>query len=191
MARISSCLVDACDIVLRSAREFLGAPFSWMLTALVRASPEAGAFHGIRIMHYATESARKEFIEFVQQGLELLSTVDTRRFQRVVENVRLVIEKPRSSRYVGSAIRLGHIIRINTNRIQKDVTESLAVGKCACVLVHEATHLMLMRKGIFRLPSNKHRVETFCIREELRFAHKLKAPALTAWVHRKLLRPLG
>lgn len=178
--------MDACFTIGRAVSELCSVPLTWAFLSLAKSSQDSKIYRGVRIMHYGTKSEQEEFAHLIQQGLDLVFSIDLRRFQRILRNVELVTRKTPKSVRLAEANCRSHIIDINTSRLALGVRETRAVEKCASILVHEATHIEINRRGIAYLPSNRRRIERLCRNEELRFARKVKDPELYFWVIRRM-----
>jgi hypothetical protein len=129
---------------------------------------EQTVYHGVVLV--SNNESNADFFKLSRDALDLISAVDSRRFQRVQKNIKIIENTifPHRAHYYH---RL-HACGIDYGFFSKNEDSAYAVRDLACTLVHEATHGHLRSKG-FR-PSHKRyqQVERMCVREELYFVRR-------------------
>ena len=139
----------------------------WSIYRIVR--PES--HRGIRIIDFLAES-HEVFVRQTREALDMIATIDSRRFDRVREHVKTILNLP-SVRYA-SYQRPLRVCSINLSSLNFEVEPDFASKFYACIIVHEATHGYLFSKY---LPQTRHtvdQIERICTHEAVRFALRFK-----------------
>jgi hypothetical protein len=120
-------------------------------------------FDGIRLIAY--HPYRLESLSEVGEALELVRQKDLRRFNRIKKYVKQIVLA--DWRAIGSYLVLSKVCHLRKLPVSQN-DQHLAVYVYAALLVHEATHGLLEKKGFEYLP-NKKRIESLCNAEMARF----------------------
>ena len=124
---------------------------------------------GLWIGASVDDSEMADALRRLEEALCVIRTHDPRRYRRLLRDVSRVW------------VRLLPNDRANYNRAaqacQLDtrfvLDETVSSTEIACVIIHEATHARLEHRGIQYREALRHRIESACVREELRFARRL------------------
>lgn len=118
-------------------------------------------------------------VQKIDDALSIIEDGDARRYQRIKSDLRsILVTKAGGPEFLRplSACLLGY-------QLIKDATP---LG-LAFMIVHEAAHARLWRRGFGYEAQIRGRVERSCITEELRFAQAIgSSPKVIAWVREKL-----
>ena len=131
--------------------------------------------HGLMITS-AGGSAR--FCETVERALQLIRDHDPRRYLRVTNSADWIVD------YVAPFGSGGGVYRSAIRSIELDVdynlvdSEAALAAQVASVIVHEATHGELRRRGFPYTDVNWKQCERICVAEENRFLLKLRRSGL-------------
>jgi hypothetical protein len=105
----------------------------------------------------------------LEEALRLISTHDPYRYRRLLRDLSRIW------------VRLLPTARANYNRAARAcqldtrfvLDQAAGIPEIACVIIHEATHARLEHRGIQYQEAQRHRIESACRRQELRFARRL------------------
>lgn len=142
--------------------------FIWLFKTSV-----VGHFDEIPLVSLHTRSA--DYIRIISTSLELIRDHDPRRFRRVTQQTRWLVDSPlRSGSYSGQ-----YHHRIKATRVDFEFDESVGddffhAAHFAGVVVHEATHGEIRDRGIATSPENRIQVERICRAEQNRFIGLLR-----------------
>ena len=125
---------------------------------------------GIRIFDPNPETFPHS-VKALNEALELIEQNDPRRFKRVKNEIRSIVQMPVAES--GSYSRLTRACTIDLRHFPLTETPKFALVLLAGLIVHEATHGHLFSKGIMHTKKVFQRTETACWKEEVRFALKL------------------
>jgi hypothetical protein len=115
-----------------------------------------------------------EFFALVSAALDLIKTVDARRFRRITSHFK-IIENVVSLYGAYYDHRLKSCA-IDYEMFAKAGDREFIVKDLACTLVHESMHAVLRRKGFSTAERRRGRIERICVREEMYFARRLNDP---------------
>lgn len=153
------------------------------LLALERKN-EIGQFDGIMLVD--PDYYTPYFTKVISGALQLIKDTDARRFQRVQQYVRSIVNctQPMGG---GSYFYLTKTCEFEFREPRSEHDVPFYTAWYACALVHEATHGRLHSRGIEYSPENRTRVEKLCVLEEQRLANHLKVtPEVSAWLQQQL-----
>jgi hypothetical protein len=141
-------------------------------------------YKGVNICHRGlSESLDKEFEDSVRGALRLVEQCDPLRFARITRSIRYV----RSDVWLPGAtaavyVRSSKVCVMEWTKIRVPDDPQLTVFYTAITLVHEATHGLLIRRGIPYTPSTKSRSEDVCRIEEAKFIRQLDPAMGKSWL---------
>jgi hypothetical protein len=145
-----------------------------------------GHFEKIPLVSMVEDSA--PYVRVSSAALNLIRDYDPKRFQRVVDQTRWLVDSAHS----GGPFSGTYQHRIKATQIDFKLDYSVGdelfhAAYFAGVIVHEATHGMIRDRGISTTPENRIQVERICRAEENRFLGLLRRsiPDLPG----KLIRP--
>jgi hypothetical protein len=124
----------------------------------------------------------EEFAGTIVEAMKLVERTDPRRFDRVKQRIKWIVNK----RLFRAGAIYGHATRtcfIDFHRVC-DWDSQWAVGWCALLLVHEATHGLIHDRGVPYTRRLRSRVERLCVKEEQRFVARLakSQPETAGWL---------
>ena len=126
------------------------------------------------------------FQETMELALALIRTADPRRFQRVKEHIKWIVnctlEQPGAEYH-----KEFKSVRLDFEEPEEESDRDFKAGFWARSLVHEATHGHLFRYGIAYTDELRGRIERLCVKEENRFICRLASahPDLARQLHRE------
>ena len=130
------------------------------------------------VLAYVTDRTR-ELIGRIDEAMALIRKVDARRAERMQRDLSCIL-----------ILRSGgpeFLSPISACLLSEQLVLSSTVTGLALMIVHEAAHARLWRRGLRYQHSVRDRVERICIREELAFAQRLpEAEVVVPWVKQKL-----
>ena len=109
-----------------------------------------------------------DLIERVAASLQLIRTIEPRRYQRIVRDLSTIIV---SDLGVSSSTRSV----TNLCTLEQRLVRTKSAASVARTIVHEATHARLFHAGIVTRRRIQGRVERACIGEEIGFTRRLEA----------------
>ena len=124
---------------------------------------------GLWIGASVDESKEADALRRVENALSLIKTHDPLRYGRLVRDLLRIWVRLLPNSH-GSFNRAARACQLDTRFV---LDQTVAVSEIACVIVHEATHARLEHHGIAYEEGSRHRIESACVREELRFARRL------------------
>ena len=125
---------------------------------------------GIRIFDPNPETLSHS-VKAVNEALMLIEQNDPRRFERVKREISIILRMPVAE--CASYSRLTRACMIDLRHFPLTEKPKFELVVLAGLIIHEATHGHLFRKGIMHTKRIFQRTETACWREEVRFASKL------------------
>jgi hypothetical protein len=136
---------------------------------------QVAEFETISIADY--RNAGEAFASDAITALELILANDTRRFRRVQETCRYIVNHVIPSGAPGTYDRKWSACLIDYDLLRKIEPTDFRRGAIACLLVHEATHGIIENREIRYVGDNRLRIERLCMAEQNRFALRLFASA--------------
>ncbi len=106
------------------------------------------------------------FIARTKEALNFVNELDPRRYRRIQENIRYI---QNIEHYASACYAPGEVCRIDFGRLDYEEKEELSLYRYASILVHEATHGYLKKRGIKTTKKRKIQIERICRAEENRF----------------------
>jgi hypothetical protein len=145
-----------------------------------------GHFEKIPLVSMVDYSA--PFVKVITYALELIRDHDPKRFRRVLDQTRWLVDAALS----GGPYSGEYHLRIKATSIdfkfdQSKGDELFHAAHFAGVIVHEATHGMIQDKGISITHENRIQIEQICCAEQNRFIERLRRAIPE--VPSKLIRP--
>lgn len=140
-------------------------PIHAVLLRMVLLMPESREQDGIMIHADPNDGSFERVYERIAEARRLLERIDPARSRRVRELLGHILVRPNA----WSAFFAG----TDTCLLDRDLLESRSDAYIASVLVHEATHARLDRRGIAYTPRSRGRIEATCIREQNAFLDRL------------------
>ena len=145
---------------------------------------EVARVEGIALIDLRPRAPR--FRETITQAIQLLKR-DRRRFERVRRFIERIINDTRP-RGGAAYLRAYEACEMEFVSPRSDYEVKFYAARCACTLVHEATHGYLYSHRIPYTKQYRRRVERLCVQEELRFAQRIGLePEVVAWLKPKLV----
>lgn len=166
LRRIGSCLrrlvyfLPKMPVSLLEGAFYVAAPCFW----------PSEIIKGIRIFDPNPETFPNS-AKVLSEALELIEQNDPRRFERVKREIRVIVQMPVASG--GSYSCLMRACTLDLRHFPLTEKPKFELVLLAGLIVHEATHGHLFRKGIVHTKRVFRRTETACWKEEVRFAKKL------------------
>ena len=138
-----------------------------------------GEYGGILLSDLTMEKERgAEFAQIITEALQLIETHDPRRFQRAQRELSYIANSP-----IHAGAQYMDYIRccvVDYGRFASQLNEENKewyAAKCACIIVHEATHGVLHSRHIPYSKATWKRSERLCRREEKLFSMRLRSDA--------------
>jgi hypothetical protein len=116
------------------------------------------------------ELSKSTFLQPTREALELIQKFDPRRYRRVVQYIKYIVNRPMISS--GSYERARHMCNVDYNK-RFTVDSPWKLNRYACLLIHEATHGRLMAMGLPYNDKTWERTEKLCHLEEYRFIRQV------------------
>jgi hypothetical protein len=153
---------------LRSGLRKMGAGFDlWVVKKSC-----VGRFDDVAICDLlATDFPKSAFLGPTVKAMELIKEFDPRRYRRVCRQIRYIVNRPLIS--AGNYEREKRICNVDYNKHFAAESPEWRLRVYACLIVHEATHGLLMEKGVDYNNKTWQRVEKLCSLEEYRFAKRV------------------
>lgn len=142
------------------------------------------AYGGVSICHSRlSASLDTEFEDSVRGALRLVEQSDPLRFARITQSIRYVrsavwLPGTTAAQYVRSS----RVCEMEWTKIRVPDDPQLTVFYTAVTLVHEATHGLLIRRGVAHTPSRRSRIEDVCRSQEAQFIRHLDSAMGKAWL---------
>ena len=157
--------------LLRSLRRALRRPFVGVYLWAIQ--PKCiGRIDGVAVCDLvASDLPNSTFLRPTMKAMELIQKFDPRRYSRVCRQIRYIVNRPLIS--AGNYERDGRICNVDYNKHYASEQPEWRLRSYACLIVHEATHGLLMEKGVNYDNKTWQRVEELCSLEEYRFARKV------------------
>jgi hypothetical protein len=154
--------------------------FRRALIDLILRSVQTDEVHGIRIADFG--DPEHDFARHIRAALELIRTVDPRRFERV-QRLRWIVNRASPDGAGWGAYH--HLTRqCDIDFVPYEgVADDMIAVTYAGTIMHESTHCLLMERGCKYKGNARARHERICIREENRFCRRLEElrPGTAAW----------
>jgi hypothetical protein len=127
---------------------------------------------GLWVGAFVSKRESQAILPRLREALALIKERDPYRYKRVLRHFDtiLVLPMPNQGECVPDLRRCV---------VNKELAETGAIDAIASVIVHEATHGELFRRGIGYQEAARQRVEDICTRQELAFAKKLTREEVT------------
>ena len=134
-----------------------------------------GSYKGIDISSASfNRSNDAEFLEHTIQALQMIESVDARRFRRIQREVRFIVNCELNSG--ASYRRIGHICNVDFRRYDFGRDAEWYLRCYASTLVHEATHGAIYSQHVAYTRKTRSAIEKLCHTEEYKFARRLDTP---------------
>ena len=132
-----------------------------------------GEHHGIKLAD-ANSNDRDNliFVEKTTQALDLIHSLDLRRFARVQQHIDYILN---TELYSGGSYCPGNVCQLDFGRWDFAQHPDWYLYMYAAAIVHEATHGHLRARGIRRTRRNKMQIERICRLEENRFLSRIES----------------
>jgi hypothetical protein len=145
---------------------------------------QVGECEGIGLVEAGQHDA--EFVSTIVAAMKLIETIDPRRFALVKQRIKWIANAS-LFRTGGNYQHATKLCVIDFSDAVCELDRKLAVGWCAKLLVHEATHGVISGRGIPYSRKVRFRVERRCVQEEQRFVARLteSEPELARWLYRE------
>jgi len=159
-----------CTVLVSRLFDFIVRPLYWFLRKLLFDANVFAEHHGVIIADFdAKENKYPFFILRTKEVLDYMADIDPRRFNRVKREIKIIIKAEKFVSYGGKFDKNIGACFVNIYVLPYEENPNEAIRAYACILVHEATHGVMMRRGIpssaFMSKAAKLRVERVCIEE--------------------------
>ena len=137
----------------------------------VQRKNEVARFDGIILADIRRRSPH--FKATLLAALQLIRDHDPRRFARVQRHIAWIVN---CDWELGLAAEYNYEIRTCTIDFKEpppDCAEMISAGLYARRIIHEATHGVVLSRGIAYAPELRVRIEELCVTEENRFVHRV------------------
>jgi hypothetical protein len=142
-------------------------PLSWFVhRAMVRSGPRVD-HKGVTLAVGYKEEHADAFFSKCGAALNLIESVDPRRFNRLRRDLAVLFLSGGGGPYYEEAIN-AFIVDLTTFR-------AVSVERLASMIVHEATHARIRHAGNRTYARHKERHERICVRAEIDFVKRLPA----------------
>jgi len=150
----------------------------WFLEWLYRRQ-QVGQCEGINLVEF---QHCEEFASSIVEAIKLVERTDPRRFARIKSRIKWIVND-RLFRAGGEYHHLTQACFVDFHRVC-DWDPQWAVGWCAMLLVHEATHGLIHGRGVPYTRRLRSHVERLCVKEEQRFVARLakSQPETANWL---------
>ena len=126
---------------------------------------------GIRLASFRDDES--EFGSAMRGSLDLIRRISTTRYDRTVANLEWIVSSSLPAKFGGLYANPTNTCLLDFNLHWYKKNPDYMEAFYAKIIVHEATHGLLYRRGIKRRKRNRMRIERICRNEENRFALKL------------------
>ena len=131
-----------------------------------------GCFEGIYLTSMSFDkAAQRAFVQRTTEALGIIREHDARRFRRIKETLRFIIEM-RDFMMSGSYEHRLRACHVDMARLNFADYPAWSMRFYCCLIVHETTHGYLENRGIKYEGDQRERIERICHREEERFARR-------------------
>jgi hypothetical protein len=120
----------------------------------------------------STHDNHDDFVRIITQSLELIRQIDARRFRRVLDQTKWLVDMALHSGYSGQYHHRLKATLIDYEHISSE-NDLWNAGYFAGLIVHEATHGVLCDRGIVTTKNNRVQIERICRAEQNRFLLEL------------------
>jgi hypothetical protein len=124
---------------------------------------------GLWIGASVDDSDMAHVLRRVEEALRLISTHDPHRYRRLLRDLSRIWV-----RLIPNALanynRAARACQLDTRFV---LDQTVGIPDIASAIIHEATHARLEHRGIQYQEAQRHRIESACRRQELRFARRL------------------
>lgn len=165
-----------CARLLARLRFLAVSPIWRLLQWLLKKQDYTETHRGILLSYSFDDSGTHDplFVPKMRETLDLLAELDARRFRRVQNNINAIVAGALKGHTVGRYGREGAVCLLDFGKVRLQQMPGNLAKRCACVLVHEATHGLLDKRGVVQSAANKKRVERLCIEEEIRLSRRFQ-----------------
>lgn len=138
----------------------------------------------ISLAKYATN----DFFRRTQQALDLIAKVDPKRFQRVQRELEFIVHSELAFA-AASYTRRPPTCKIDFTRRDFGKKPKTELWIYAALIVHEATHGEIYRRGVPYSKANKLRIERLCDVEAARFLRRIDPHVGSIWEEKMTRSP--
>ncbi len=147
-----------------------GALDVWILKNLF----SVGFIDGINVCDMTESNPSKSiFLKPTSEALNLIRIADARRYRRVRQQLKYIVNRPLIS--AGTYQAQGQVCNVDYTKHYSSENAEWSLRMYACLLIHEATHGLLLEKGISYSKQTRERSERLCGLEEYRFMQRIDA----------------
>ena len=140
------------------------------------------SLNGIVIAEFGPKKDRDPaFVSETKGVLEFLATHDTLGLKRVQKYLGAIVNVGKSTNRFGRYWHYGRVCYIYFSNLGYDRSRQDAKKLYARILVHEATHGRIETMGIRCNLRTRKRIESICIKEELRLSRRFRDGAAKKW----------
>jgi len=118
-------------------------------------------------------SSPNGFVIPTREAMALIRNIDPRRYRRVCRQFRYIVNQELGEG--GNYEQKLKVCNVDYSRLLSSDNPQWRLRQYAFLLIHEATHGLLLDKGIPYSKENRERVERLCHLEEYRFALHFEA----------------
>jgi hypothetical protein len=122
---------------------------------------------------------REEHIRTTRKAIDLIKSVDPRRFLRVQKEIRYIIIFD-NMKTRASYNRATRTCSVSAETLLPDKVKKYLVEKYAATLVHEATHGSMYSRRVPYTSETKKRIERLCEQEAQRFFYRATRTSMPA-----------
>lgn len=131
-----------------------------------------GTIEGVPIVSLRGDSS--DFLRVITFSFDLLRVHDPKRLRRVVSSARWVVDCSLAMGARSGQFRHSHLaIEMDFEFAEEFGDDLRHAAFYACLMVHEATHGMLLARGFDYTEESRAQTERICIAEENRFLARL------------------
>jgi hypothetical protein len=137
---------------------------------------------GIQLQSFGQVRDSHELFAKITESLELIASVEPRRFRRLSRDIRRIVVTP------FARANAAYLPKSRTCYVSHEIAKKHSVANVAILLVHEATHARFEVSGVRHWPDRRARFERACVRAELAFADQLpraQFPNIDSWIERR------
>lgn len=120
---------------------------------------------GFELVNTADDHLYEAFVEKLDQGLDVIQYFDPLLFRRIRQSIKRFIFVPGGGDHYSPVLE-AHMMDASTLIQQTNLYTAL-------LIVHEATHARLERRGISMTQLNAARVERLCVDAQVNFARRV------------------
>jgi hypothetical protein len=158
--------------------EIITRPFRWAGVQFAVHVAAKRQLRGVELRDWSMEEDVPQLSLALERSLNLIETVDPRRFAELRRHVERIVIARGDVAYYSPDVR-GCVIG-------SDYIRSISPAQLALVLVHEAAHARLRKRGLLPRPEQRQAIELLCFQAETEFAEHLPdRTTLIEWVQQK------